>query len=127
MNSEVRKALDELTATHPDLAVTHEDDGQGGAWVKVDDVYIGAQYEPETTWIAFQINYLCPDVDVYPHFVRPDLQRKDGQRLGDAFQSRPYGPKGVPAIQVSRRTNAHTPLNTPVIKLGKVIDWMREQ
>jgi len=128
LTAEASEAIAEIRTTFSDASVTVEEDGQGGAWVVVDPVRPGASFAQETTWIGFQITYLSPTIDVYPHFVRPDLSRVDGGPLGQVFQQLSWGPRAEPAFQVSRRNNHHNPnVDTPVVKLLKVLDWMGEQ
>ena len=57
-------------------------DGQGGAYVILTSVALGDVYVQEATWLGFHITHLHPAADVYPHYVRPDLVRRDGQALG---------------------------------------------
>ena len=76
-------------------------DGSGGAHVVIEDVHVGPVWAQERSWLAFTINYLYPDADTYPHYVRGDLARTDGAAVvvpfhtGHVFQD-------LPAIMVSR-------------------------
>lgn len=126
---DVAEAIEVIRTTFADASVAVEEDGLGGAWVVVDPVPAGPSYSQETTWIGFQIQYLSPTTDVYPHFVRGDLVRKDGSDLGASFQRVPsWGPHGVPAVQVSRANRHHNPnVDTPVVKLLKVIEWVQSR
>ncbi len=78
--------------------------------------------------------------DTYPQFVRPDLTRKDGNPLGEAMTTGHTFPAADvlrnkaempsrPAIQLSRLSNHRDPagFETSLIKLFKVIKWMRSR
>lgn len=128
LTEDVSAAIAEIRATFTLASVTVEEDGQGGAWVVVDPVPSGASYLQPTTWIRFHIDYLSPATDVYPHFVRPDLIRRDGADLGESFATVQWGQRGETAVQVSRRNNRHDPnVDTPVVKLLKVIEWIQSR
>src|SRR5688500_12292421 len=105
MKTEVSLAIEELRRQFDAAALTVKEDGQGGAYVVIEPVSVGARYEPQTTWIGFQIPAQYPYADVYPVFVSGDLRRVDNVAFvapvtpGHQFQGRV-------AIQVSRRSAA---------------------
>src|SRR6266849_5171240 len=70
MTPEVEVAIAEIKAAS---------EPQGGAYLIVQNLAIGERYIPNTTWIGFLITFQYPDADVYPHFIRGDLKRADGQ------------------------------------------------
>lgn len=124
---EIQVALDELRASFPDSLVTIDESGDGGCWVRVDPVDLGAGYVGRNSWAMFQLLYPYPECDIYPTFVRPDLARVDGEPLGDGFaQPVGCGLNGTQqATQVSRRTNSlERDTNTAVGKLLKVLRWV---
>ncbi|SEB61133.1 hypothetical protein [Rhodococcus koreensis] len=124
----IAEAIEELQQTFADATVTFESDGAGGAWVTIESIQLGAVYEQETSWIAFQITFPYPEADVYPLFVRPDLRRKDGDGHGEGFQSVTWGPRGEPGTQLSRRSNRLNPaVDTATTKVLKVLKWLSEQ
>ncbi|WP_314452270.1 hypothetical protein [uncultured Microbacterium sp.] len=124
----VVEAIEELRDTFPDTNVTYVPDGQGGAWVTIEEVPIGTAYTVPTSWLVFQITFPYPEADVYPHFVRADLQRKDGHGHGVGFSVGAYGDGGVPAMQLSRRSNRLNPaVDTAATKALKVLRWLGEQ
>jgi hypothetical protein len=124
MTPEVEHAIAELKETWPDTTVTIRPDTQGGALVILEDVPLFPPYAQASTWVGFQLSFQYPYADVYPHFVRGDLQRSDGKPLGEALTPATFD--GRPAIQVSRRSNRHEPeFQTAAIKLHKVLEWMR--
>jgi hypothetical protein len=123
MTPTVTQAVEEIRATFDGIAVNVEDDGEEGAYVHLEPVDPGSLYVQRETWIAFRITAQYPYADVYPHFVRSDLTREDGQPLGEGMSTNPY--RGQPAVQVSRRSNHLNPAtDTAVLKLIKVLDWM---
>jgi hypothetical protein len=125
VTAEILQAMDEIRATFPDSDVSCEEDGQGGAWVRVDPVATGPSYAQSSTWVAFQITFPYPDADVYPHFVRSDLSRIDAQPLGEAFQQVSWGPRVEPGTQISRRTNqVDARTNNAAAKALNVVSWM---
>lgn len=131
INEPVAEAIKEIRDAFKAHRVDSEPDGQGGAFVRVHDVALGKTFTQATTWIGFQITFQYPFADVYPHFIRPDLTRVDGQALSAPLHvnhslAMPSG--AVPAVMVSRRSNHRDPVtDTAVVKLAKVIDWLRAQ
>lgn len=125
MTDPVKKALEQLEAAYPgEKRVEAQEDGQGGAYVVVNDVEIGTTYAQRTTWVGFRIVFNYPYADVYPHFVRPDLVRKDGRPLGDGISSG-HQFIGRAALQLSRRSNRLNPAtDTAATKLLKVVQWL---
>ena len=122
----VRKAIDEIVAGFPTARVKADPCGNGGAYVVVQDVQLAKIYEQAETWVGFHITYQYPFADVYPHFVRPDLRRADGDSLGMAMTSGAF--RGHPAIQLSRRSNHWNPArDTALLKLQKVLRWLNNR
>ena len=98
----------------------------GGAVVTIDPVELGSGYIPERTWIKFAVSYQYPYADIYPLFVRPDLVRVDGQPHGGGITVTSFD--GEPALQLSRRSNRLNPaVDTAVLKVTKVIQWLQAQ
>ncbi|MFE4835215.1 hypothetical protein ACFRAU_11115 [Arthrobacter sp. NPDC056691] len=130
ITEEVQVALEELRASFPDSSLTVEETGDGGAWVRVEPVPTGPAFPQRETWIAFHIPYNYPEADVYPHFIRPDLTRADGQPHGEGFQQ-PIGcwtGGTIMATQLSRRTNIlDSATNTAAGKLLKVLKWLADR
>ena len=132
---EVEAAIQEITEGYADADVSAVPDGQGGAYVTVDPVNFGSQYTPSAGWIKFNITFQYPTADVYPHFIPPEIVRKDGvvipgQPLGEATSlgTCAYSGVGVPAIQISRRSNGLNPAtDTAALTLEKVLVWLRSR
>ena len=124
---EVAHAIDQIRATVAPSPVTVREDGEGGAFVIVEGLPLGAPYQQAETWIGFRITFQYPYADCYPHFVRADLSRTDGKPLGDAI-TRPNSIEFEkrPAMQLSRRSNHLNPAtDTAATKLLKVLQWLR--
>jgi hypothetical protein len=131
IKAEVEEALGEIRASFGLFRVDVEADDQGGAFVRVHDVPIGTGFIPNVSWIGFQITFQYPFADVYPHFLRSDLARANGQPLakplnpGSAF-ALPSG--AISAVLLSRASRSRDPVtDTAAVKLAKVIDWLRIQ
>jgi hypothetical protein len=121
--SAVAAALDELRSAFPDARVDPVEDGQGGALVTVDPVPLGPPYVQADTWVGFHITHLHPMADIYPHHVRRDLSRIDGQPLGSATSESSFHNR--PSIQLSRRSNRRDAETfTALLKLEHVIAWL---
>ncbi len=119
----VAEAVDEIRTTFEDATVTVREDGEGGAFVRIEPVDPGAPYAQRETWIGFRITAQYPYADVYPLFVRADLARADGQPLGEALSGSAF--EDQPAVQVSRRSNHLNPAtDTAALKVLKVLAWM---
>lgn len=104
-----------------------QEDGDGGAYVVVDPVTLASIYEDAETWIGFRITFPYPAADVYPHFVRSDLRRRDGRALGDGM-SIGQTFNGRPCVQISRRSNRLNPAtDTAALKLQKVLTWLNNR
>ena len=124
MNQAVQVAIEQLRTALPETRVEAQEDGQGGAWVIVENVAVGDIYLPDSSWIGFRITFQYPHADVYPHFVRSDLQRKDKRPLGDGITGG-HTFLGRSALQISRRSNRLNPAtDTALLKLMKVLDWL---
>ena len=122
MNDLVKQAIKEIENVFPSCKV--RPDGDGGAYVIVEDVPLSDTYNQDSTWIGFRVTRPYPYTDVYPHFVRNDLSRKDNQPLGPAAQYNQLF-EGRKAIQISRRSNRLNPAtDTALLKLQKVIEWL---
>lgn len=126
MTPEVQTAIQEIAQAFPGCRLESIDDGQGGAFVTLYDVPLAGPYQQVDTWVGFQLTHTYPYADVYPHFVRYDLSRRDGKPLGDGTSMGNF--RGQPAIQVSRRANHHNPVtDTALLKLFKVLRWLNSR
>jgi hypothetical protein len=119
----VRQAITEIEGTF-ESGVTTREDGQGGAYVIVEDAPLAGPWTQDSTWVGFHIAHTYPYADVYPHFIRGDLTRRDGQpAIGPAMSHTQF--EGRQGIQLSRRSNRRDPQReTALMKLLKVLEWM---
>ncbi|MDE2482153.1 MAG: hypothetical protein KGN02_08180 [bacterium] len=114
----IRELQDQFGATH----VSYDDDGSGGAYVRIDNIELPAPYN-SPTWLAFHIPFCIPSALIYPFFVRHDLRT-------DAFTHvavREASWRATPATQISLKPkNASDPeLETAVQRAIKVIAWLK--
>jgi hypothetical protein len=124
MKPEVKQAIAEIEAEYSEAQVRVREDGEGGAYVIVEEVDLGPLYHPSKTWIGFRITLQYPYSDTYPHYVCGDLSRVDGCPLGEGISSNVTF-EGRAAVQISRRSNRLDPrAQTALIKLKKVLAWL---
>jgi hypothetical protein len=104
-----------------------EADGQGGAKIRFGPVELSEVYEQRETWIGGHITCQIPYADIYPIFLRGDLTRADRKSLvapmsaGQTFM-------GLPAVQVSRKSNRRdASIETVKMKFKKVLYWVNTQ
>lgn len=124
MKQEVARAIEELKRAFPSSDVLSQEDGDGGAYVIVEEVAIGRKYEPSSTWLGGHITALYPYADIYPLFVSDSVHRADGVAFeppvtpGAHFLQRP-------ALQISRRNNHSQQYpQTAVAKFMKVLHFL---
>lgn len=128
MKRKVGQAIEQIRRHFHNSAVTVKKDSHGGAYVVVDPVDLGETYTVETrsTWCGFHICFQYPIADVYPHHVRPDLKRIDGNPLGPGMGVTRFEGFDRDSVQLSRRTKeAGWGQHTALFKLLKVIEWAR--
>ena len=126
MKVEVATAIEELKRQFSTSSLTLREDGQGGAYVLMEPVELGAKFLPAATWVGFQIPAQYPYADIYPVFIGTDVQRADGVALqapvtpGHTFEGRR-------AIQISRRSAAaQSGSQKAVAKILKVLDFLEK-
>jgi hypothetical protein len=127
MTPEVKAALAEIEAAFKGCTLDAIEDGQGGVLVTLHGVSLdGSPYSQIDTFVGFQLTHTYPYADVYPHFVRHDLSRRDGKALGDGMSIGAF--RGSPVVQISRRSNRHDPTSdTALLKLIKVMRWLKSR
>ena len=124
MKLEVSTAIEELKNQFSASSFIVREDGQGGAYVLMEPVTLGAKFRPEETWVGFQIPAQYPYADIYPVFIGANVARADGV----AFIA-PVTPghnfEGRPALQVSRRSAAAQGGSQKALaKILKVLDFL---
>ena len=126
MKQDVANAIEELKRAFPSSDVYSREDGEGGAYVIVEDVAIGCRYRPSSTWLGGHITALYPYADIYPLFIANNVRRVDGVAFeppvtpGARFLERL-------ALQISRRNNhVQNYPQTAVAKFVKVLHFLGE-
>lgn len=122
----VAAAVQQIRLAYTDVDVTGT--GDGGAHIVVGAVPLSKIYTQAETWIGFTITFQYPYADVYPHFVRGDLARRDAAGLGEGMSVTTWPPHGGPVVQVSRRSKRLNPVtDTALLKLRKVVNWINNR
>ena len=138
MKQAVQQAIEDIERAGVGTKVESMPDPDGGAYVRVDGIDIGASFSPSTSWIAFQIVWTYPDSDCYPHFIDPDVKY-----VGSASAPNPHADGNLPtsmtrgatvpgfegsAIQVSRRSNRrNAETDSALHKLLRIIEFLRSR
>jgi hypothetical protein len=138
MKDAVAEAIRELEQDFG--SVRRLEDGEGGAYVLVEDVDLGEHYAPRSSWIAGHITWAYEEgADVYPLFIDAAVRyvgtgaRPNQDPSGDATLALPTTmTRGnvlapgfqLPAIQVSRQSNAPAG-DTAAQKFGRVLEFIR--
>lgn len=124
LKPEVTGAIEEIQRTFPGNKVEVVPDGQGGAAVFVDALDVSPAFTPASTWVGFHIPFQYPYADIYPHFVRSDLERAGVGGLAEAMSQASF--QGRSAIQISRRSNRRdAERDTAALKLLRIVEWLR--
>lgn len=138
MKAEVEQAIDQIKSAGVGTGVQSVPDADGGAYVLVDGIDIGAAFSPSVTWLGFQITWSYPDADCYPHFIDAGVkyvasgatpnQHVDGD-LPTAMSRGALMPGfDRPAIQISRRSNRRVAeTDSALQKLLRIIDFVRSR
>jgi hypothetical protein len=136
MKPAVEAAVAELRAGLRHNNVRHLEDGEGGAYVIVDELFIGENFTPSAAWIGFHITWPYPDADIYPHFLCPQVQYAGRQQTPnqhpDGNLPVPMTRGGtmpgfdLPAIQISRRSQRrNVETDSALQKLMRVLALLR--
>jgi len=126
MKTEVASAVEELKRQFPDATVVTVEDGQGGAYVVMENMVLDSRFNPSTTWIGFHIPPLYPYADIYPVFMGDEVVRVDGKAF-EAPVTRGHAFQGRSAIQVSRRNGAaQAGLQKATAKILKVLHYLNQ-
>ena len=126
MKQDVADAIEELKQAFPSSTVTISEDGQGGAYVFVENLDIGARFAPSITWMGGHITALYPYADIYPVFIDAAVSRAGGRGF-DAPITQGHNFAGRPAIQISRANNqVQNCPQTAVAKFMKILDFLEK-
>lgn len=124
MTPSVSSAVEGLRKAFPAATLNIlSEDGQGGAFVVLENVELGEQFAPGHTWFGAHLPASLPYADIYPVFMGNDVRRANGAPLNGPFQ--PVNWQGRPATQVSRRNNRYQAGHTAASKFVKVMDFVR--
>lgn len=124
MKNEVSVAIEELQSQFKGASIKSREDGQGGAFVVLESISLGARFLPSETWMGFHITAQYPYADIYPVFVDGDIARADGRPF-QAPVTRNHKFEGRNALQVSRRnSSAQTGVQTAKTKILKIINFL---
>jgi hypothetical protein len=124
MKVEVSAGIEELKKQFSGASLQTREDGQGGAYVVMEPISLGARYRPATTWMGFHIPAQYPYADIYPVFIGSETARTDG--VGFVAPVTPgHTFEGRAAIQVSRRSGAaQNGLQKATAKILKILDFL---
>ncbi|MGC3971631.1 MAG: hypothetical protein QM775_31085 [Pirellulales bacterium] len=94
------------------------------------NLFLGKQYEPNTSWIGFRLTFQYPEAGIYPHHTIAGLKRVDGNPLGEAFhpdnQKWETPSRKEPSTMLSRKSNNWDGnRDTALTKLQMVLEWLR--
>lgn len=127
MTPEVAEAVEEVRKAFEGHGVDVEEEGQGGGYVTVHDLFLGARFKPTVSWVGFLVTFQYPRADVYPHFIDAGVVRAEGGQLPSGITAG-HNWRGKAALQVSRRSNRwNAATDTAALKLAKVLEWLRGQ
>jgi hypothetical protein len=127
VSSEIVAAVVGIREDFPGHCVHAWLNGSGGAYVVIDQVDIGDRWSTQTTWLGFHINYTYPEGDVYPHFLRADLQRAEQGALAAPFNASGEF-AGQPATVLSRASHQRDlETFTASRKARSVISFLRDE
>jgi hypothetical protein len=127
VNAAPLAALREVRSMFEEHTIRAWPDGAGGVHVVIEDIQLGPAWCQKTSWLGFTINYLYPDADTYPHYVRADLRHVDGNPLVAPFHIG-HALQDQPAVMVSRSSpNRVSGLSTAARKALSVITFIQSQ
>ena len=128
MTKEQAEALTTVEETFGDHLVEHEATEDGGLWVRVRDVEIGAGWSPRLIDLAVKLQVTFPSSMPYPFYCAPGLARTDGQTFSPVQPNADIG-AGVLRTQISLTVRGHQHFDTANETLGSrfvaVIAWLR--
>jgi hypothetical protein len=128
LKPEVMKAIAEIAAAYGGNYRATELTG-GNAKIVVSGLSLsGGPFEQSDTWCGFTVTFAHPYADIYPHFVRPDLSRRDKKSFGQGFHPNQnfYGQNAMMLSRRCKLAGAEYP-TSPVLKLEKVMQWLISQ
>lgn len=122
LSSGALEAITEIEAEFDNVG--SEADGDGGAYIRVEEIEIGERWTPQIVPIEFQVLFNYPFAVVYPYYTVPELERADGGPWPDALQKVQWRERQV--TQISLRSNNWQPqYDTAVNSLRLVCHWFQ--
>jgi hypothetical protein len=125
---EQAEALANVQATFSEHVVAHEETADGGLWVVVRGVEIGAGWNRALIDLAVKLQVTFPSSMPYPFFCEPGLARSDGQNFSPIQPTVDTG-DGVKRTQISLTVQGQQQFDTANETLGSrfvaVIAWLR--
>jgi hypothetical protein len=119
----VTNAVAELRLDHDVVVI--EPDGEGGAYVTVEDVDLGPQWEPQRIDLSFHLPFNYPFAAVYPFYGPSDLRRADSGECPPVIQRVEW--RGRPVAQISLRASRWQPqIDTASGAVAQVRYWFKD-
>lgn len=124
MTNDIESAVELLRKYFGSDNVSTEE-ADAGVIATIDGIRPGDQFAAESYSISFLLPDSYPWADIYPQYVMPRLERKDGGSLPADIQQVDWN--GVPASQLSRRSQraGESASISAVNKINRVLSWLR--
>lgn len=124
MNADIQCAI-ELLQKRFDSANVSEEETDAGVIVNIANIDPGDQFVAASYSISFLLPNSYPWADIYPQYMMPPLERKDGGSLPNDIQQSDWN--GTPASQLSRRSQraGESASISVVNKINRVLSWLR--
>jgi hypothetical protein len=120
LSAAIAAAVAELERDFGSVAV--EPDGEGGAFVRVEDVDVGEGWVPRLVPIEFQVQYNYPFAAIYPYYTVPEIRRANGSGWPSGLQRVDW--RGRQVAQISLRSPRWQPnIETAASNLAQVRHW----
>lgn len=122
--AEVSRGLEELEEAFPGR-VRHEPDGEGGAFVTIEEVELSDRWTRLSSELTFHLAYNYPAASIYPYYLPQEVTPADGV-FPAALQRIEW--RGKQVIQVSLRQENWDPRRDNAV--GAVMQtqaWLRSQ
>ena len=124
MTDDIKSAIESLQKRFGSENVSTEEN-DAGVIVTIDGINPGDQFVVASYNISFLLPDSYPWADIYPQYMTPPLERKDGGSLPSDIQHSEWN--GAPASQLSRRSqSAGDSASISVVnKINRVLSWLR--
>lgn len=124
MTDDIKSAIESLRKRFGSENVSTDESGPG-VIVNIANINPGDQFTAKNCILSFIIPDSYPWSDIYPQYMTPPLERKDGGSLPSDIQHSEWN--GAPASQLSRRSqSAGDSASISVVnKINRVLSWLR--